>query len=216
MKRALFILLMACLSISMKAQEVDMKPPTAFATWTDLIFRKDLGNWHVGGFVEYCTIDKFDGKETVNDEIIIRPIVGYNPLNWLRFQFQVDVLYSFFGGLYLRYLPDVTFHWKAADFRFSYRTRLQLSHKIADGTLKPVIRSRLKAEYLVPKSPVSIHVAAEPYWLTSISKARYYAGVDVQVHKNVSITADYIRYANYSATSAHSDVLSTALYIRFR
>ena len=202
--------------MALKAQEADLKPPTSFATWTDIIFRKDIGKWHVGGLIEYCTIDKFNGKGLVNDEIIIRPIVGYNPLNWLRFQFQIDFLYSYFSGFYLRYLPDISFHWKAADFRFSIRNRLQLSHHVSTGVLKPVIRSRFKVDYLIPKSPVSLHVAAEPYWLKSISKARYYAGVDVQVHEYVTLSADYIRYDNYAATSAHSNVLYLALYVRLK
>ena len=130
--KCLFVtILLACLAMSAKAQEGEIKPHDALATWTDLIYRKDIGKkWHVGGFVEYCTIDRFDGKGMVNDEVILRPIVGYNPLDWLRFQMQMDFLYSFSGGFYLRYLPDVTLHWKAGDFRFAFRNRLQLSHKV--------------------------------------------------------------------------------------
>lgn len=215
MKRLFVTILLVCLAMSAKAQEGEIKPHDALATWTDLIYRKDIGKkWHVGGFVEYCTIDRFDGKGMVNDEVILRPIVGYNPLDWLRFQMQMDFLYSFSGGFYLRYLPDVTLHWKAGDFRFAFRNRLQLSHKVSTGQLSPVMRSRLKVDYIVPDSPVSLHIAAEPYWLKSITKARYLAGVDWQVHKSLCITADYIRYANYSPTSPHSNVISLALYVR--
>lgn len=221
MKRIILIYLLALIGTSTafawgrEGHEGEIKPPDALATWTDLIFRKDIGEkWHVGGFVEYCTVDRHDGKGMVNDEIILRPIVGYNPLDWLRFQLQMDFLYSYTGGMYLRYLPDVTLHWKAGDFRFAFRNRLQLSHKLSTGQLSPVMRTRLKVDYLVPDSPVSIHAAAEPYWLNSVTKARYLAGVDVQVHKNVCLTADYIRYANYSITSPHSNVISFALYVR--
>lgn len=75
------------------------------------------------------------------------------------------------------------------------------------------MRNRLKVEYLIPNSPASLHVAAEPYWLESITKARYYAGMGFQVHKNVSITAEYIRYEYYTQTT-DQNVVSFALYVR--
>lgn len=215
MKRCFLILLLLSLCIPAIAQDTESeKPDDAFAIWTDYVVRKDIGKWHVGGFVEYCTIDRHDGKGMVNDEVIIRPIVGYNPCKWLRFQMQMDFLYSYTGGMYFRYLPDVTLHWKSGDFRFALRNRLQLSHKLSTGHLSPVMRTRLKVDYQVPDLPVSIHAAAEPYWLTSITKARYLAGADIQVHKYICLTADYIRYDNYSPTSPNSNVVSLALYVR--
>ena len=119
MERRLLILLVFLLPVSLNAQELEQeKPKDAFATWADFIVRKDIGNWHVGGLVEYCAIDKGNGM--TNNEFVFRPVVGYNPLSWLRLQFQVDFLYSFYTGFYLRYIPDLTFHWKASDFRFSF------------------------------------------------------------------------------------------------
>ena len=54
MKRRLLILLILFLPYMLKAHEVELeKPDDAFATWTDVIVRKDLGDWHVGGLVEY-------------------------------------------------------------------------------------------------------------------------------------------------------------------
>ena len=50
--RYLLAILLFCLSvISLRASDVD-KPDDAFATWTDIIVRKDIGNWHVGGSVK--------------------------------------------------------------------------------------------------------------------------------------------------------------------
>ena len=202
------------LALPLAAQELEpeVKPDDAFATWTDIIVRKDFGKWHVGGTLEYCTINKGDGMK--NNEALIRPIVGYNPLPWLRLQAQVDFLYSFYTGFYLRYIPDVTFHWKASDFRFSFRTRTQITHKVSTGKVSTAIRNRFKVDYLIPDSPVTVHIAAEPYWLKSFIKTRYYLGADFQLHKNLSLSADYVRYQHYSPETPHQNVVYLTMYVR--
>ena len=87
MKYLLSILLFCLPVISSRASDVD-KPNDSFATWTDVVVRKVFGKWHVGGLIEYCTINKGAGLK--HNEFTVRPIVGYNPLSWLRFQFQID------------------------------------------------------------------------------------------------------------------------------
>jgi hypothetical protein len=213
MNRRLLILFILFLPVMLDAQEADLeKPDDAFATWTDIVVRKDLGNWHVGGLVEYCTIDH--GKGLTNNEFVFRPIVGYNPLTWLRFQFQVDFLYSFYSGFYMRYIPDMTFHWKASDFRFSFRNRAQFSHHVETGKVSAAIRNRFKVDYLIPDSPVGVHVAAEPYWLDRFIKTRYYTGLDFKINKQLSLTADYVRYQHYDVGKPHQDVVYMTLYVR--
>lgn len=213
MERRLLILLVFLLPVSLNAQELEQeKPKDAFATWVDLIIRKDIGNWHVGGLVEYCTIDKGNGM--TNNEFVFRPVVGYNPLSWLRLQFQVDFLYSFYTGFYLRYIPDLTFHWKASDFRFSFRNRFQFSHHTESGKLSYAFRNRLKAEYLIPQTPVSLHLAAEPYWFDRFIKTRYYLGADFKINRLLTLTADYIRYQHYDITKPHQNVIFMTLYVR--
>lgn len=213
MKRILISIVIMCLPVGAFAQELmEEKPADAFATWLDIIIRKDLGKWHVGGLLEYCTINT--GQGLTHNEILLRPVVGYNPLPWLRLQGQMDILHSFYTGLYLRYLADVSFHWKAGDFRFALRNRGQFTHKISTGKVSPVIRSRFKIDYLIPESPVSVHIAVEPYWLTSFVKTRYYLGADFKVHKNLSVSADYVRYQHYSPTSPHQNVVYVTLYAR--
>ena len=195
------------------AAEIDVeKPADAFATWTDIIVRKDFDKWHIGGLVEYCTID--NGHGMTNNEFVFRPVVGYNPLPWLRFQFQVDFLYSFYTGFYLRYIPDMTFHWKASDFRFSFRNRVQFAHHVKTGKVSPAIRNRFKVDYLIPDSPVCVHIAAEPYWYDRFIKTRYYTGLDFKINKQFSLTADYVRYQHYDAGKPHQDVVYLTLYIR--
>ena len=213
MKRLLLIFLIPLVQFSASAQEIEVeKPDDAFATWLDVIVRKDLGKWHIGGMVEYCTIDK--GYGLTSNEFVLRPIVGYNPLSWLRLQVQVDFLQSFYSGFYLRYIPDVTFHWKASDFRFSFRNRFQLSHHVKTGKLSFAVRNRLKAEYLIPKIPVSLHLAAEPYWYDRFIKTRYYLGADFKISKHFSVSADYIRYQHYDIDKPHQNVVYLALYVR--
>ena len=82
-----------------------------------------------------------------------------------------------------------------------------------DGVLSPIMRNRFRVEYLIPKTPVSLHVAAEPYWLENLTKARFYAGAAFQVHKNLSITTEYVRYEYYTP-SKDQNVFSMVLYVR--
>lgn len=207
----IFLFMLLLFPLTAGGTEVD-KPEDAFATWTDIIVRKDFDKWHVGGLLEYCTID--NGQGMTNNEFVLRPIVGYNPLPWLRFQFQVDFLYSFYTGFYFRYIPDMTFHWKASDFRFSFRNRVQFSHHVKTGKVSAAIRNRFKVDYLIPDSPVSVHVAAEPYWLDRFIKTRYYTGLDFKINKQLSLTADYVRYQHYDVGKPHQDVVYLTLYVR--
>ena len=211
MKRFLAALALLLSSFVLRAQDVSEKPDDALALWGDIIIRKDFNKWHVGGLLEYCSIDK--GQGMVHNEMILRPIVGYNPLKWLRLQMQVDFLYSCFDGFFLRYLPDVSFHLKASDFSFSLRNRLQLTHHVSTGKLTPVIRTRAKVDYSIPSSPVSVHIAAEPYWLKDFVKTRYYLGADFRISDMLSITADYIRYQHYRPGTPDQNVAYLILYI---
>lgn len=213
MRRIILIHIFLWSLLPLAAAEIDVeKPADAFATWTDIIVRKDFDKWHIGGLVEYCTID--NGHGMTNNEFVFRPVVGYNPLPWLRFQFQVDFLYSFYTGFYLRYIPDMTFHWKASDFRFSFRNRVQFAHHVKTGKVSPAIRNRFKVDYLIPDSPVCVHIAAEPYWYDRFIKTRYYTGLDFKISKQFSLTADYVRYQHYDAGKPHQDVVYLTLYIR--
>lgn len=204
MKRSLISFILLLCSFALHAQDVSEKSEDALALWTDVIVRKDFDKWHIGGLLEYCAIDV--GQGLVHNEMIVRPIVGYNPLRWLRVQMQVDFLYSCFDGFFLRYLPDVSFHLKASDFSFSFRNRLQLTHQVSTGKLTPVIRTRAKADYGIPGSPIAFHIAAEPYWLKDFVKTRYYLGVDYKISDKLSITADYIRYQHYRPGSPDQNV----------
>ena len=93
--------------------------------------------------------------------------------------------------------------------RFNGKIRLT----VTGMSMYPLMRNRLKVEYTIPKSPFSLHVAAEPYWLKSITKARYYAGMGLQIHKNISMTTEYVRYEYYNS-SADQNVVSIVLYVR--
>ena len=108
----------------------------------------------------------------------------------------------------------MTFHWKASDFRFSFRNRVQFAHHVKTGKVSPAIRNRFKVDYLIPDSPVCVHIAAEPYWYDRFIKTRYYTGLDFKINKQFSLTADYVRYQHYDAGKPPQDVVYLTLYIR--
>ena len=214
MKRCFLILLLLSLCIPAIAQEIEpQKLEDAFAIWTDYVVRKDIGRWHVGGVLEYASIDQGEGMK--HNELMLRPVVGYDPLPWLRMQMQVDFIYSFFSGWTFRYLPDVTFAWKATDdLKFAFRTRMNLSHRIATGKFSPAVRNRLKMDYSIPKTPVGLHVSAEPYWWDRFIKTRYIIGADFKINKHLTLTADFMRYQHYDVNAAHQNVLYLTANIR--
>ena len=212
MKKLTILIILILSSFSLRAVEKgEIGIEDANAIWTDFIVRKNFEKWHIGGLLEYCTIDT--GSGMVNNEILFRPVVGYKPLKWLSLQTQVDFLYSWFDDWFLRYLTDVTLTTKASDFRFSLRNRLQLTHKLSTGNVSPMIRTRAKVDYHIPKSPVSVHIAAEPYWLKDFVKTRYYLGADIDICANFSVTVDYIRYQHYRPGKPHQNVAYLTLYV---
>jgi hypothetical protein len=84
---------------------------------------------------------------------------------------------------------------------------------VSTGKLTPVIRTRAKVDYNIPSSPVSVHIAAEPYWLKDFVKTRYYLGADFRISDMLSITADYIRYQHYRPGTPDQNVAYLILYI---
>jgi hypothetical protein len=56
--------------------------------------------------------------------------------------------------------------------------------------------------------------AAEPYWYDRFIKTRYYSGLDIKLHKHLSLTADYVRYQHYDAGKPHQNVVYLTLYVK--
>ena len=76
------------------------------------------------------------------------------------------------------------------------------------------MRNRFKVDYLIPNTPVTVHIAAEPYWFDRFIKTRYYLGADFKINGNLSLTADYIRYQHYDMGKPHQNMASLAVYVR--
>ena len=76
-----------------------------------------------------------------------------------------------------------------------------------------MMRTRAKVDYHIPKSPVSLHLAAEPYWLTDFVKTRYYLGADFKISDTLTLTADYIRYQHYRPGALDQNVAYLILTI---
>lgn len=181
------------------AMAQDEMPDDAVCVWSTMSFQKSSlgkeGRWGVGVMQEYR--HKFHSGVSKTDQWFTRPSVSYKVLPWLKLQYQMD-LASTSSGFNVRFIPEVSVSHKAGDFSFSYRQRVQTSWKVKAGTNSTVLRTRAKATYSIPETPLSVNFAVEPYWcdfskdsFSWLQKIRWYAGFDIALTESLTLTPQY-------------------------
>ena len=217
----LIAVLMFPFAVSVHAAE---REDDALSIWSTTVLRKSFGKenrWGVGVLQEYR--HKIHEGVSKTDQWFMRPSVSYDALPWLKLQYQMDFA-STSSGFNLRFMPEVTFSHKVGDFSLSFRQRAMTTWKVAAGTNTTVLRSRAKAEYHIRKTPLSIHVAAEPYWcefsrnsFAWFQKCRWYAGLNIKLLDNLSVTPQYVcqAYHNGNGRYARRTYDDHVLYVTF-
>lgn len=220
MKKFYLILLSILLllpSSALKAQERE----DAFMIWSTINVSKSLEKnkkWTLGVISEYRH-QMHEGVSRMN-QYLVRPSVAYKVLPWLTLKYQMD--FAAVGGskttvlptgetmisgadFQWRFMPEFNMSHKVGDFSFSYRQRFQTSWKVKAGTNSTVLRSRAKIDYSIPKAPVGLHFAIEPYWcdfskdkFAWFQKARWYAGFDFKLADNITFTPEYVCQAYHN------------------
>lgn len=202
------------------AQEKD-----AMMFWSTTTIKKSLGKekrFSVGLMSEYRHSIR-DGKSGMN-QYFVRPSFSYKALPWLSLQYQMDFASTASSGFNWRFIPEVTVSHKMGDFTLAFRQRAMTTWKVAAGTNTTVLRSRAKAEYHIRKTPLSIHVAAEPYWcefsrnsFAWFQKCRWYAGLNIKLLDNLSVTPQYVcqAYHNGNGRYARRTYDDHVLYVTF-
>jgi hypothetical protein len=159
-RRYLLIALLAVVSVfNVKAQDRE----DALMFWSTVTVKKSLGTenrWSVGVMSEY----RHQIHEGVPDvsQYFVRPSVAYKVFPWMTIQYQMDFAATRSSGFNWRFIPEVTFSRKLGDFSLAFRQRVMTTWKVAAGTNSTVLRSRAKVDYHIPKTPLSVHFAAEP------------------------------------------------------
>ncbi len=195
-KRILAAVAASLLSFCAFAQE------DAFCTWTNVTFDKSIDKWSVGLLTEYR--HKIHEGESKTDQYFVRPRVYYSALPWLRLGYQMD-LATTSAGFTMRFLPEVTLSKKVGDFSFAFRQRAQTTWQTEKGTNSTVLRSRIKVDYRIPDTPLSVHFAFEPYWadfkqdsFAWLQKIRWYAGFDIKIIEGLTLRPEYICQAYHN------------------
>ena len=199
----LFFLVVMSLFMTVRAFAQDSKD--ALCTWTtmavDQSFGKD-GRWTAGLMTEYR--HKIHEGVSAKDQFFARPRISYKALPWLTVRYQMDFA-STSSGFNLRFIPELTFSAKAGDFSFAFRQRAMTTWKVELGTNSTVLRSRAKVDYNIPQTPLSVHFAIEPYWcdfskdsFAWFQKARWYAGFDIKLNKNITLRPEYVCQAYHN------------------
>lgn len=172
------------------------------AFWSTMAINKSFGTenkWKVGLMHEY--------RHNVQDGVakmaqyFVRPSVSYKVLPWMSLQYQMDFATVPSSGFQWRFIPEVTVSHKVGDFTFAYRQRVMSSWKVKSGTNSTVLRSRAKVDYNIPKSPVTVHFAVEPYWcdfgsavdggFSWLQKIRWYAGLNIRITDHLIFSPQY-------------------------
>ena len=190
MRKLFVILVFSLLTLCAHAQE------DSFCMWSNVTFDTSIGKWSIGLLTEYR--HKFHEGESKTDQYFVRPRVTYSALKWLKVGYQFD-LATTTSGFNMRFLPEVTISKKVGDFTFAFRQRVQTTWKVEQGSNSTVLRSRAKVDYHIPKTPVSVHFAIEPYWadfkqdgFSWFQKNRWYAGFDIKIIDGLTLRPEYL------------------------
>ena len=177
----------------------------ALCTWTTMSFDKSFGNegkWSAGLMTEYR--HKIHEGVSKTDQFFSRPRVSYKVLPWMKLQYQMDFA-STSSGFNIRFIPEITVSHKAGDFSFAFRQRAMTTWKVEKATNSTILRSRAKVDYHVPQTPVSVHLAVEPYWcefsknsFNLFQKIRWDAGFDIKVVDGLVLRPEYVCQAYYN------------------
>ena len=226
-------------SFALKAQDSD----DAFMAWTTINVSKSLeknNKWTLGVISEYRH-QVHEGVSRMN-QYLIRPSVAYKVLPWLTLKYQMD--FAAVGGsntitlengetfvseaaFNWRFIPEVSISHKMGDFSLSFRQRVQTTWKVKAKTNSTVLRSRAKVDYSIPKTPMGLHFAVEPYWcdfskssFAWLQKIRWYAGFDFKLTDTIKFTPEYVcqayhnRHGRYERRTYDDHVLYMTLTIK--
>lgn len=206
------VMLLALLSaVSAPSAAAQEKEDDAMVFWSTTTITKSLGKenrWTVGIMSEYRHVIH-DGVSGMN-QYFVRPSFSYKALPWLKLQYQMDFAHVASSGFNWRFIPEITFIHKAGDFSFTFRQRAMTTWKVEHGTNSTVLRSRGKVDYHIPKSPVTVHFAVEPYWCDFsrdsfdwFQKVRWYAGFNFKLTDNLTLTPQYVCQAYHNHKGLH-------------
>lgn len=204
-----FALAFLVFSPAARAQEED-----AFGIWNNVTFRKSFGTesrWTAGFMAEYR--HQFRAGESKTVQYFVRPSISYKVRPWLRVQYQFDAAFHS-SGFQLRFMPEVMFSHKVGLFTFSLRQRILSNWRVEAGTNSTLLRTRARAECVIPKTPLMTFFAVEPYWcefgsavengFQAFQKVRWYAGLNIKVSDYFSIMPQYNCQAYFNHDGRHS------------
>jgi hypothetical protein len=218
-KLYIILLIILCITPSFVAKAQDQED--AFMVWSTINVSKTLEKnrkWTLGVISEYRH-QVHEGVSRMN-QYLVRPSVAYKVLPWLTLKYQMD--FAAVGGsrsvtlesgetmvsqaaFNWRFMPEFNMAHKVGDFSLSFRQRFQTTWKVKANTNSTVLRSRAKVDYAIPKTPVGLHFAIEPYWcdfsrnsFAWLQKIRWYAGFDFKLTDTLTFTPEYVCQAYHN------------------
>ena len=201
----LYIIIASLLLIFPSLSGIAQEREDALMIWSTTTISKSMGKenkWTLGVLSEYRH-QIHEGVSKTN-QYFLRPSVAYKILPYLSLKYQMDFAATS-SGFQMRFIPEISFTHKEGDFAFSFRQRSQTTWKVETGTNSTVLRTRAKAEYSIPKTPMGVHFALEPYWcdfsrdsFAWFQRIRWYAGFSIKLTEHLTLIPEYECQAYYN------------------
>lgn len=214
-RKLLLLLILSLFEVVAHAGEDDL------CIWTNVSFSKTYGKWSTGLISEYR--HKIHEGVSKVDQYLARPWGAYKALPWLTLRYNMD-LAATSSGFTLRSIPEISSSFVTGNFSFALRQRVMTSWNLERGTQVTILRTRLKMDYSILKTPLSVYCALEPYWceysndgFAWFQKIRWYVGLNIKLLENLTFVPQYLcqAYHNHQGKYPRRTYDDHVIYITF-
>lgn len=171
-----------------------------FGIWGDVHFTK---TWDNGIYIGLRAEGRSCDLTRSLDCWFIRPIVGYKPLKWLKFDAAYDFLMLPESCIRHDFLFSVTGTLKRENLSVSWRERYMLMAMHDGSSLSHTLRSFLQVKYQIGESRFAPYMAIELFTWDKWQKTRHYVGTDIRVSKHSALDIYYVYYTFAGRPAEH-------------
>jgi len=160
-----------------------------FGGWEFVEVNHDFKNRFFGTF--YFEFDNYDFNRM--ECWYSRFTGGYKINSWLKTDVAFDIMKEP-STYFHRYMFDLTGTLKQGNLKVAIRERIQQTYTVESKSRKHILRSRLKAQYAIPKSAFTPYIAIELFTWEKWNKTRHYVGSTFKLSKIADLDFYYMYY----------------------
>lgn len=154
--------------------------------------------WSIGGYFEH-----HNSQYKHFESCFTRFTIGFSPISWLKTTMSYDILRSSHHWTN-RIVPEATGTLSICNVKIALRERFLYTWCPAKSQQSHELRSRIKAQYHIPKTRFSPYLASELFTTDARwTKIRYYVGTNYQINKHLNIDWYYLYHVFKNSDSKH-------------